>query len=163
MNVLVTGGTGFLGSFIVDAILEQHPEWAITVLDLVNPKQARSRVQYEIGDVTVHSSVCSIVQKVKPRVVIHAAGLVPELAERYRRRLQARIFKVNVEGTQNMLAIAKEHGVEAFVWTGSCTAVTDDMRREYRNVDEAVPTSNQSLIYGESKVRVVLPQTQRGS
>ena len=159
-GVLVTGGTGFLGSFIVDAILEQHPEWAITVLDLVSPKQARRKVQYEIGDVTVESSVRPIIERVKPRAIVHAAGMVPELAERYGRSLEAKVYKVNVEGTRTMLAVAKDHGVETFVWTGSCTAVTDDMRREYRNIDEAVPTSNQSLIYGESKVGRLFPLTR---
>ena len=151
-SVLVTGGTGFLGAFIVDAILEQHPEWTITVLDLMSPEKAKSNVQYEVGDVTDASTVSSIIQSVRPRAIIHTAGVVPELAERYGRRLAAKVLKVNVEGTRTMLAAAKSHGVEAFVWTGSCCAVTDDMTREYANIDEAVPTSNQSLVYGESKV-----------
>lgn len=160
MSVLVTGGNGFLGQFIVDAILEQHRDWTVTVLDLARPRQATSNVRYEIGDVTVISSVHSIIRKAKPRAIIHAAGMVPELAERYGRKLEAQVLKINVEGTRNMLAAAKDQGVEAFVWTGSCTAVTDDMRREYRNIDEAVPTSNQSLVYGESKVRATLTLSQ---
>ena len=151
-NVLVTGGTGFLGQFIIDAILEQHQDWAVTAFDIVSPQQARSNVRYEIGDVTVDSSVRSIIRKIKPSAIIHAAGLVPSLAERHGRGLEAQVFRVNVEGTRTMLAAAKDHGVEAFVWTGSCTAVIDDMSREYRNIDEAVPTSSQSLVYGESKV-----------
>jgi len=159
-NVLVTGGAGFLGRFIVDAILEKHQDWTITVFDLVGPGHARSNVRYEVGDVTVDSSVRSVIRKAEPCAIIHAAGIVPELAERYGRRLEAQVFRANVEGTRNMLAAAKDHGVEAFVWTGSCTAVTDDMNREYRNIDEAVPTSKQSLVYGESKVRATFSLSQ---
>ena len=153
VSVLVTGGTGFLGSFIVDSILEQHPDWALTVLDLSSPEKNRKNVAYEVGDVTCAATVSAIIQRVKPQAIIHAAGMVPELAERYGRSLEAKVFKVNVEGTKTLLAAAKQHGVEAFVWTGSCTAVMDDMTREYPNIDETVPTSSRSTIYGESKVR----------
>ena len=76
------------------------------------------------------------------------------LAERYGRKDRDKVFRVNVAGTRNMLVAAKDNGVEAFVWTGSCTAVTDDMKYQYPNVDERWPTSNHSLIYGESKVGV---------
>ena len=151
ISVLITGGVGFLGTFIVETASAQHPEWDITVLDLNLPKIPKSNVAYEVGDVTDLASVTAIVGKTKPNVVIHTAGLVPELAERYGRKLRDRVFDINVNGTRNMLAAAKNAGVEAFIWTGSCCAVTDDMRFQYPNIDERWPTSNQSLIYGESK------------
>jgi sterol-4alpha-carboxylate 3-dehydrogenase (decarboxylating) len=59
---------------------------------------------------------------------------------------------VNVEGTRNMLAAARESGVEAFVYTSSCCCVTDNMSIQYPNIDESWPLSHQSLVYGESKV-----------
>ena len=151
ISVLITGGVGFLGTFIVETASAQHLEWDITVLDLNLPKNPKANIAYEIGDVTDLASVTGIVEKTKPNVVIHTAGLVPELAGRYGRKLRDRVFDVNVNGTRNMLAAAKNAGVEAFVWTGSCCAVTDDMRYQYPNIDERWPTSNQSLIYGESK------------
>lgn len=150
-SVLITGGIGFLGVFIVDAIQEQHLEWSITVLDLVLPKAPKDNVVYEIGDVTDLQSVIAITDRIKPKVIIHTAGLVPELAGRYGRKLKERVWDTNVNGTRNMLSAAKKAGVEAFVWTGSCCAVTDDMRYQYPNIDETWPTSNTSLIYGESK------------
>ncbi len=153
ISILVTGGTGFLGSFIVDAIMEQHPDWVVTVMDLLNPKKNRENVIYEVGDVRDTSTVNAIIQSVKPKAIIHAAGMVPELSERYGRSLESKVFEINVEGTRTLLAVAKNNGVEAFVWTGSCTAVMDDMTREYPNIDEEVPTSSRSTIYGESKVR----------
>jgi len=149
--VLITGGTGFLGVFVVDAVQEQHPDWVITVLDLRLPVIQKKNVKYEIRDVTNAASVNEIVERVNPDVIIHSAGLVPELANRYRRELKDRVYNVNVNGTRNMLAAAKASGVKVFLWTGSCTAVTDDMRYQYANIDERWPTSSHSLIYGESK------------
>lgn len=163
LSVLITGGVGFLGTFVVEATSAQHPEWDITVLDLNLPKIPKENVAYEVGDVTNLASVTAIVEKTKPNVVIHTAGLVPELAGRYGRELRNMVWDINVNGTRNMLAAAKNAGVKAFVWTGSCCAVTDDMRYQYPNIDERWPTSNHSLIYGESKVSMAFASIPKPS
>ena len=150
-SILVTGGIGFLGSAIVDALREKHSEWSITVVDLKPPRKDQVDVKYIIGDITKIADVRKVVETAKPTCIIHTAGLVPDLANRYGRRLHKRVYEVNVEGTRNMLAVAKELGTEAFVWTSSCCCVTDDMSCQYPNIDESWPTSGQSLIYGESK------------
>jgi sterol-4alpha-carboxylate 3-dehydrogenase (decarboxylating) len=58
-----------------------------------------------------------------------------------------------------MVEAARACGCQAFVYTSSCCAVTDDMSRPYANMDEGWPVSEKSSIYGESKVeaeRVVI-------
>lgn len=104
-------------------------------------------------DVTFAYEVNKAFQAVKPDVVIHTAGIVPTLADRFSRRLEREVWKVNVEGTQNMLDAASKSGVEAFIYTSTCCVTTDDMRMPYPNINELWPTSRTSLIYGESKVR----------
>lgn len=152
ISVLLTGGTDFLGAFIIDAIQERHPEWKLSVLDTKSPPVLKLRVEYETGDATNLANVLEIVEKFKPNVFIHSAGLVPELAGRYGRKEKDRFFNVNVGGTRNMLDAARATGVGASVWTRSCTAVTYNMRVQYKNIDESWPTSSHSLVYGESKV-----------
>ena len=137
-SVLITGGNGFLGSAIVDGVQEHHPKWVVTVLDLNFPLVPKPDIRYASGDITNAAFVNHLLDRIKPDVIIHSAGLVPELAFRYGREQRDRVFNVNVNGTRNMLAAAKSSGVKAFVWTGSCTAVTDDMRHQYRNIDELV-------------------------
>jgi len=153
-SALVTGGTGFVGSAIIDALLEQHPECAITSLD-IKPAHADAKrplsVKYLTVDLTILEDALRVVQEVKPFVIIHTAGIVPPLPTRYIRRDRALVWKINVEGTRNMLAAARAAGAQAFVYTSSCCSVTDDMKYQYPNVDETWPTSNHSLIYGESK------------
>lgn len=151
-SVLVTGGTGFLGSAIVHALQQQHPEWVVTVLDLTPPNSPKPDITYKSGDVTDAVSLRATLDGIKPDVIIHSAGSVPDLAFRYGREQRDRVFNINVNGTRNVIAAAKSSGVKAFVWTGSCTAITDDMTRQYRNIDEQWPTSSNLLIYGESKV-----------
>ncbi len=153
-SALVTGGAGFVGSAIIDALLEQHPECAITSLD-VKPAdgdaERRPTVDYFTVDITDAKEVSRVVQEAKPSVIIHVAGIVATLSNRYTRKDRDLFWKINVEGTRNMLAAAKEAGVEAFVYTSSCCSVTDDVKYQYPNVDETWPTSHNSLIYGESK------------
>ena len=156
MKILISGGSGFVGAAIAEALYEKHPDWDLTVLDLRTPALPMSNVSYIIGDVTNVNEMRMIMVEVRPVVVIHAAGIVPQLASRYRREGRHEVFRVNVQGTRNMLGIAKSTGVKAFVWTGSCTVVTDDFRYQYPNMNESWPRSNQSLIYGESKVSRLL-------
>ena len=153
LSVLITGGAGFLGSSIVEAIVKQYPEWTVTVLDLRAPALPKYNVAYEPGDVAVSSDVDKVVEKINPNVIIHSAGMIPPLAHRYGRQGDAQVFNVNVIGTHNMLAAATRNGVRVFVYTSSCAAVTDDMRHQHCNIDERWPTSRDSSTYGESKAR----------
>lgn len=130
--VLITGGAGFVGGAIVRAIKEKHPDWVISVFDLNVPSCHKSGVSYVAGDITSAEEVDRVVSGIRPAAVIHTAGIVPPLAGRYGRKDQERVFDVNVGGTRNVIAAAKRAGVKALLWTGSCTAVTDDMRYQYR-------------------------------
>ncbi|KAL2848137.1 hypothetical protein BJY01DRAFT_160574 [Aspergillus pseudoustus] len=153
-NVLISGGAGFVGAATARAVAEKYPQCDITIIDLhptgpthVVPDSA-SFIQV---DITNADEVSKALQQARPDVVIHAAGIVPVLAERFGRRIENQVWRANVEGTRNMLEAAKGSGANAFVYTSTCCVVTDDMGRPYPNIDEHWPTSPQPLIYGESK------------
>ncbi len=152
-RLLITGGCGFVGTAIVNALSQKHPECLITIVDTKPLKDdLTNNVRYITGNTTVLDDLVKACKAAQPQVVIHSAAIIPPLSERYRRRLEKLVFEVNIEGTRNALDAAKKSGCTSFVYTSSCCAVTDDMSVSYMNIDERWPVSPESSIYGESKV-----------
>jgi sterol-4alpha-carboxylate 3-dehydrogenase (decarboxylating) len=153
-SVAVTGGTGFLGSAICRALAERRPDCKIFALDLC-PRGKHAlppTVQFAQADITSLEDVCTAIEKLKPQVIIHSAGLVGTLALRYCRKERDAIWRVNVTGTENVLEAARRAAVAALVYTSSVAAVMDDLDSSFANVDERWPPPRSSLPYGESKV-----------
>jgi len=143
---LVTGGSGFIGSHVVDQLLASGAE-AVTVFD----KKARrenlaealstGRVRVLEGDVMNPKALRDALQEVHG--VFHMAVLpIGACVESPRTCLE-----VNVVGTFNVLEAAHEAGVEKIVYSSASSVYgdTDD------TMDESHPLNARSM-YGASKV-----------
>lgn len=152
MRVLVTGGSGFLGNAVVEAIQQAYPTWTIYTADL-RPLGSQRDVHYINADVTSSEQIYAAITKASPDAIIHTAGLVPGGQKRYsnNKELRARIFDVNVEGTRNVIEAAKQTNCRAFVHTSSCTVLSDDLNHDYAYMNEDIPIGNATLSYGASK------------
>ena len=119
----MTGGAGFLGTVIVEKLLGLTPQVRIIVLDkVVSEQQYSPQIHFYHADITVIEEVAKVFKATDPDAVLHTAGLIPSLSERYQRRQENVVFNVNVNGTKNVLAAARETGCKAFVYTSSCCA-----------------------------------------
>ncbi len=109
MKILVTGVAGFIGSHIVEYLVQRGNN--VIVLDnLSNGKmQNMSKVSDDInfvnGDVRDYNLVEQLVKDVDG--VFHEAALV-SVPESF--KMQNEYFDVNVNGTENILKLAKEYG-----------------------------------------------------
>jgi UDP-glucose 4-epimerase len=93
MRVLVTGGSGAIGSFVVEELVNRGDE--VTVFDIDPPTQ--NKVSFVKGDITDLESVLDAVSGVD--AVIHLAAILPPACEQDPHRAE----KINVGGTLNIL------------------------------------------------------------
>lgn len=120
MNILVTGGLGFIGSHIVDACVARGDE-TISVDNLHAGKKEHSNpaaVNREV-DISIRKELEEVIGQFRPEVIFHAAAMA---------RIQpsfdnpGRYFEVNVIGTRNVLTLAKKYGVRRVVYSASSSA-----------------------------------------
>lgn len=120
MTVLVTGGTGYLGGALVEALLEQGER--VRVLARPHSKVSEldaKGVEIAMGDLLDAESVLTAVRGC--RVVYHAGGMY-SVKPGDRRAL----FQTQVEGTRNVLAAAQQSDVERVVYTSSAITIGEN-------------------------------------
>lgn len=125
--VFVTGGTGFLGAYILKKLVEKGiPVRALrrsSKRPFFIPPAVFEKVEWVSGDVLDVVSLHEAMQGVSG--VIHAAALVS-----YQPSDRKRLYQVNVEGTANVVNAALDAGVNRFVHISSIAALGRSARAE---------------------------------
>jgi UDP-glucuronate 4-epimerase len=130
-NILITGGAGFIGSHLVDRLLGEG-DWAVTVVDDFNnfyePAIKRDNVRahlrhadYELHEVDIRDRVAlkEVAAGRRFDCIVHLAaraGVRPSLTQ------PLLYSETNINGTLNLLELAREHNVAQFVF-GSSSSV----------------------------------------
>jgi UDP-glucose 4-epimerase len=125
MRTLVTGGAGFIGSNLVDALVDRGDE--VTVVDDISTgrrenltgalERGAELVESDIRDADAMRDVFG---RVQPEVVFHLAA---QIDVRHSVADPAADARINVEGTINVLSAAHEAGVRRFVNTSTGGAI----------------------------------------
>jgi UDP-glucose 4-epimerase len=119
-SAIVTGGAGFIGSHIVDALVEAGTRTTVIddlssgAIEHVHPGAAFVRADISNPD------VIQVIVDRRPQVVIHAAAQVSVAASTERPAYDRRI---NLIGTENVLAGARKGKARRFVFISSGGAV----------------------------------------
>jgi len=125
MRALVTGGAGFIGSNVVDALLARGDE--VTVVDDLSTGR-RQNLEGAIAngaelveaDIRDAEAMVDVADRAKPEAVFHLAAQIDVRKSTANPGWDARI---NVEGTINMLQAARAAGARRFVNTSSGGAI----------------------------------------
>jgi nucleoside-diphosphate-sugar epimerase len=155
MRVLVTGGAGFIGSHLVEALVGRGHE--VRVLDdfssgrRENLRAVRGEVEILRGDCADPAAARRSVKGIE--VVFHEAA-IPSVALSVKRPLAS--YRANAAATLHMLVAAREAGVRRFVYAGSSSVYGDRPGLPKRETDEPWPLSPYAVakLTGEQLVRV---------
>lgn len=131
-KILITGGTGSLGSRLAKRLLEIDKSNTVIVFSRDEQKQYKMRLQYEdlgyniefvIGNIQIEDSISSAIRIHKPDIVIHTAA---QKHVRICDENPAQTVSTNILGTDNVINACIEHGIKigCFVSTDKATAPT---------------------------------------
>ncbi|MGI6486220.1 MAG: SDR family oxidoreductase [Tepidanaerobacteraceae bacterium] len=144
MNIVVTGGAGFIGSNLVDRLIEEgHKVVVIDNLSRGEINNVHSRAKF------YHQDICStkiryIFRKEKIDIVYHGAAQID-----VQKSIKDPMFDcdVNILGTVNVLEACKEANVEKIIYSSSAAVYG---KPKYLGIDENHPI-NPISFYGISK------------
>lgn len=119
-NILITGGSGFLGKRIVEEFLAKNvplkPD-LVRVFDLKDyDGDYDTQIEYVKGDVQNPDEVNKACEGID--IVIHSATIID-----WGTKSEDEVMAVNVGGTENVIKACQENGVQHLVVTSSLDAV----------------------------------------
>ncbi len=121
-SVLVTGGAGFIGSHVVELLLNKN--YKIIVADIQKPgktyfflRQLETKVDYRCIDIANQKSIQSLFADGQPDYVFHLAAL-STVGEAYENPRKA--FQINIMGTVNILEECRKNmGIKGIIVASS--------------------------------------------
>jgi UDP-glucose 4-epimerase len=152
MKCLVTGGAGFIGSNLVDALLARGDE-VVVVDDLSTGRRENLDAALTAGaklvelDIRDGEALIELAREAQPEAVFHLAAQID-----VRRSVADPAFdaSINVGGTANVLEAARAADLPRFVFTSTGGAIYGEGEGQDLPLDEDAPIAPLAA-YGQSK------------
>ncbi|MGE5841084.1 MAG: NAD-dependent epimerase/dehydratase family protein [Deltaproteobacteria bacterium] len=146
MKVLVTGGAGFIGSYLVPRLLDEGME--VVVLDLASEPASlaavRDKITYVRGDLGSSADLYRTMLAHRPEGVFHLGAILAGPCEEN----PVLGFKVNFLSTQTLLDASLAVKAKRIFLVSSISVFGRDVQEPV--ADQAV--KNPELIYGQTKL-----------
>ena len=116
VRYLVTGGSGYIGSRLVERLSQRDDTERILICDIRPPHSFRPKTEFQQLDVTDKQRVREVIERERPEALVHLAFILNPIHDEHR------MYEVDVGGTQNVLEAAEAAGVQHVLVTSSATA-----------------------------------------
>lgn len=146
MHILVTGGAGFIGSHLVDALLEDGHD--VTVFDNLSTgcrDQIPTEARFVEGDIRDEAALQALFEEGHFDVVFHEAAQTQVSYSLAHPREDA---ELNVIGLINVLEQCRRQGVQKFIYSSSAAVYGDNPKVPLSESEPLAPAS----FYGLTKV-----------
>jgi len=146
---VVTGGTGFVGCRLVEMLIERGASKVISFDVVPPPKDAwrHPNIEWRVGDITDKQAVDELLSTPNIGCVWHNAAAVGPFHPK------PLYYKVNYEGTQNIIESAKKYGINKIVFSSSPSTRFTGVDVDGLTEDEmpSLPLDNYMQTYAETK------------
>lgn len=140
MKILVTGGSGFIGTNLSETLKKEGIEYMN--IDIATPKHAELRDEWRKCDILDYPHLEQLMRDFRPTAVVHLAAETDTDPSR-----TLADYKVNTVGTKNLLDAIREAGtVDRLIFTS--TQFVNQSNTPPRHDEDYAPHT----IYGESKI-----------
>ena len=127
MKILVTGGAGFIGSHVVDALVQEgHQVVVVDDLSMGRREQVSPAARFHHVDIRQRDAIGEVFRAERPELINHHAA-----QGNLRRSMEEPSFdaSVNTVGSLNLLELSLAYGVRRFVYISSGGAVYGEPQR----------------------------------
>ena len=127
MKILVTGGAGFIGSNVVDAlVIEGHKVAVLDNLSTGRRENLNPNAKFYNVDITDFEGVEKVFKDFKPEILYHLAAQID-----VRKSVSDPVFdgKVNVLGSINLFKLSVEYGVKRVIFSSTGGALYGEPKK----------------------------------
>lgn len=117
MNILITGGAGYIGSHIAEQFIKK--KYDVIILDNLktgHEKLINQKANFIKGDINNKKLVNNIIRRYNIQTIIHLAAFL-NVSEAERNK--SRYYKNNINGTKNIILACKNTSVQNFIFSSS--------------------------------------------
>jgi UDP-glucose 4-epimerase len=119
MSILVTGGAGYIGSHIIEALIDR--KYDVIILDNLTTGHKRlinQKANFIKGDINNKKLINNIIKRYNIKTIIHLAAYL-NVSEAETRKLK--YWNNNIKGTENFLSACKNSNIKNFLFSSSCS------------------------------------------
>jgi UDP-glucose 4-epimerase len=116
VRFLITGGSGYIGSRLIEILGAREETEGIVNLDVRPPQRDHPAATFFKGDVRDAGGIRELLEREKVDALIHLAFILNPIRD------EGRMYDVDVNGTQAVLRGASEAGIEQVLVASSATA-----------------------------------------
>jgi UDP-glucose 4-epimerase len=116
MRYVITGGSGYIGSRLIERLVERDETERIVIADIRPPRSFRPKVEFSKLDVRDAAAVRRLLDRERPDALVHLAFVLNPMRDEYA------MYDIDVGGTHNVLEAASAAGIGQLLVTSSATA-----------------------------------------
>ena len=116
MRYLITGGSGYIGSRLIEILALREETERIVALDVRPSPRPQAKTMFVRADVRDAKAIRELLDRVQPDALVHLAFLLNPIRD------EARMYDIDVNGTEAVLRAAAEAGTKQVLVTSSATA-----------------------------------------